>query len=106
MMTKEQFVDMMIITEKFMAEVDKWDDFGLQIFDKPIVELPWEMFDLFLSTHFDEDGMDWIHWYLFERVGYNGEILSCWDENDKEFIVKDPEDLWKLVEIHLLNRNE
>lgn len=100
-MTKEIFVRMMTAAEAFDNEVERWNDFGIELYELPIGEIPWEMFNCWLDTNFNSNGKDWINWYLFERKSiFTGEILPCFDENDNEFYVKNPEDLWSLVENH------
>lgn len=104
MMTKEQFVRMMNAAEAFDAEIERWDDFGIELFELPIGEIPWEMFNCWLDSNFNSDGIDWINWYLFERRSiFTNEVLPCYDENNNEFYVNTPEDLWKLVERHQLD---
>lgn len=104
MITKELFIKMMDAAEKFSEEVDRWSNFGIDVYDLPIGFIPWEMFDCWVDSHFDVDGQDWIDWYLWERKSLTtGEILPCYDENDSEFYVKDPSDLWELVVSHIIN---
>lgn len=107
MMTKEQFVRMVDAAEAFDEEIERWNDFGIELFELPIGEIPWEMFNCWLDITFNSDGKDWINWYLWERKNvFTGEVLPCWDENDQEFYVNTPEDLWKLVEQHQLDYSE
>lgn len=106
-MTKEQFIRMMNAAEAFEREIERWNDFGIELYELPIGEIPWEMFNCWLHSNFNADGIDWINWYLWERRSiFTDEILPCYDENDNEFYVKTPEDLWELVEQHLFDYSE
>lgn len=100
-MEKCNFVAMVNAIEKYDAEVERWADFGIELYELPICELTWELINMYLEEMFNEDGVDWINWYIYERKSiFTGEILPCFDEEGKEFYVNTPEDLWKLVEQH------
>ena len=100
-MEKCNFVVMIDAIERYDAEVERWNDFGIELYELPICELTWELINMYLEEVFNEDGVDWINWYIYERKSvFTGEVLPCWDEEGKEFYVNTPEDLWKLVEQH------
>ena len=100
-MEKYNFVAMVNAIEKYDAEVERWADFGIELYELPICELTWELINMYLEEMFNEDGVDWINWYIYERKSIiTGGVLPCWDEEGKEFYVNTPEDLWKLVEQH------
>jgi hypothetical protein len=100
-MEKCNFVAMINAIEKYDAEVERWADFGIELYELPICELTWELINMYLEEMFNEDGVDWINWYIYERKSIiTGEVLPCFDEEGKEFYVNTPEDLWKLVEQH------
>ena len=100
-MEKCNFVAMINAIEKYDAEVERWADFGIELYELPICELTWELINMYLEEMFNKDGVDWINWYIYERKSiFTGEVLPCFDEEGKEFYVNTPEDLWKLVEQH------
>jgi hypothetical protein len=100
-MEKCNFVAMINAIEKYDAEVERWADFGIELYELPICELTWELINMYLEEMFNKDGIDWINWYIYERKSiFTGEVLPCFDEEGKEFYVNTPEDLWKLVEQH------
>lgn len=100
-MEKCNFVAMINAIEKYDAEVERWADFGIELYELPICELTWELINMYLEEMFNEDGVDWINWYIYERKSiFTGEVLPCFDEEGNEFYVNTPEDLWKLVEQH------
>lgn len=100
-MEKCNFVAMINAIERYDAEVERWADFGIELYELPICELTWEIINMYLEEMFNKDGIDWINWYIYERKSiFTGEVLPCFDEEGKEFYVNTPEDLWKLVEQH------
>lgn len=100
-MEKCNFVAMVNAIERYDAEVERWADFGIELYELPICELTWELINMYLEEMFNKDGIDWINWYIYERKSiFTGEVLPCFDEEGKEFYVNTPEDLWKLVEQH------
>jgi hypothetical protein len=100
-MEKCNFVAMINAIERYDAEVERWADFGIELYELPICELTWEIINMYLEEMFNKDGVDWINWYIYERKSiFTGEVLPCFDEEGKEFYVNTPEDLWKLVEQH------
>ena len=100
-MEKCNFVAMINAIERYDAEVERWADFGIELYELPICELTWELINMYLEEVFNKDGIDWINWYIYERKSiFTGEVLPCFDEEGNEFYVNTPEDLWKLVEQH------
>jgi hypothetical protein len=53
-----------------------------------------------MKSIFDEEGHDWIDWYLYERIGFNDKVNLATDENGKE-ICYDIPSLWEVVKEHL-----
>jgi hypothetical protein len=107
MITKETFIQMISLVERFNEEINRWDDFGLNILDQPIISIPWEIFDTWTNSNFNEDGADWINWYIYERISIiTKELLPCYDEEGNIFYVNTPEELWNLVkDQQLTNEN-
>ena len=90
---------MMTAAEKFDKEVERWANFGIELYDQPIHDLTWTMFNLWLECHFTMEGQEWIDWYLFERINYNnGQILACYNEDGSEFYIRTLNELWDIVE--------
>ena len=102
-MTRDNFIKMIDLAEDFIKESDRWDSFGIEIFEMPIYTIPWDMFEVCIKDNFNSDGIDWIHWYLWERLSINtNEVLACFDEDGKEFYVNTASDLWELVKDNLI----
>lgn len=97
-MRKDDFIIMMDAAENFSAEADRWNDFGINIFELPIYDIPWQWFYTWVDNNFTNEGRDWIDWYLYERISITtGEVLACWDEDGNEFFVETIEELWDIV---------
>lgn len=100
-MEKCNFVSLINAIEKYNAEVERWEDFGIELYELPICDIPYDIINMYIEEMFNEDGQDWISWYLYERKSvFTGEVLPCYDEENNQFFVNTPEDLWKLVEAH------
>lgn len=103
-MTKEQFVRMMDATEAFEQEIERWNDFGIELYELPIGEIPWEMFNCWLHSNFNEFGVDWINWYLFERISViTHRVLPCYDEEGNKVFLNTADDLWEWVKGYVIN---
>lgn len=103
MLNETSFIEMIKTAEALDKEIERWADFGIELYTQPIHDLPWKMFDLWVKSHFDSEGQDWINWYLWERISFNTkEVLPCYHEDGTAFYVNNPEDLWDLVKHHRL----
>lgn len=101
MINKELFIKMITTAEQYDAELWRWQNFGIDVFEQPIASLPWDMFIIWMEGYFDSDGIDWINWYLWERIDVlTDELNLCYDEDGNPFTVKDASDLWDLVAPH------
>jgi hypothetical protein len=56
--------------------------------------------EILFKSVFDEDGLGWIDWYLYERIGFSRDVLTATSENG-EPICYDIPSLWKVVKEHL-----
>lgn len=105
MITRKSFIKMMQTAEQLEEEIDRWNKFGINIYDLPISDIPWAMFDIWVDCHFDMEGKEWITWYLWERKSFTtNEVLACYHEDGTEFYVRNPSDLWDLVKKHRLTQ--
>jgi hypothetical protein len=59
-----------------------------------------KVINILLLEVFQEEGKDWIDWYLYERKSYSGETLKAFDKNNKE-ICNTIESLWEVVQEHI-----
>ena len=69
--------------------------FNSDIFDSPLINNIYEMFDAYIESHFTENGQDLIYWWLYEEVPkkiYEDTLFG-----EKETDVENLEDLWKYL---------
>lgn len=97
MITKEEFI-------KLVSDQEKWDnrlDEVGKILNCSPLEMDWveygaRLFDTTLNILFEEEGVDDINWWLFEKP-----VLSpgsgIWDEDGNEIPTETIEDLWNIV---------
>lgn len=98
MITKEQFIKVINLARDYENEVDKWNDFGIQIYEMPIYEIHGQLFDTLIDSLFTEDGVDWISWWLYERISIiTGESLPAYNEDGSIIPTDTVEDLWNIV---------
>ena len=100
MMTKELFTKMILEIQNFGNIVDRMCDvLGTNFFESPLAEVGWNLISMLINSNFDEEGQDWINWWLYEKDG-NPE-MKAWDENDNEIPTETIDDLWNLVKDHV-----
>ena len=97
MITKEEFIDLILKQQEWSNRVDEVSE-ALNIptlFESDWVENASVLFDKTLALLFNEDGIDDIYWWMYEK-SENPE-LKMWDESGKEIPTDTVEDLWNLV---------
>ena len=97
MITKEEFIDLILKQQKWSNRVDEVSE-ALNVptlFESDWVEYAAILFDKTLDLLFNEDGVDDIYWWMYEKSG-NPEFKML-DENGKEISTDTVEDLWNLV---------
>ena len=73
-------------------------ELGFDIWDTQVNEFGWQMFDVFIKSNFNEDGQDWINWWLYERIGFiDGKEHPYYDENNNAHYLHTAEDLWNFI---------
>lgn len=97
MITKEEFIDLILKQQEWYNRIDEVSE-ALSVptlFESDWVEYTSILFDKTLNLLFNEDGVDDISWWMYEKSG-NPE-LKMWDKNGKEIPTDTVEDLWNLV---------
>ena len=97
--TKEQFID--IISQYSIQDerLNNLENLGFNIWETPIIDFGFIMFDLVIKTNFTREGQDWINWWLYERDNsWNSRVAKAFDEDNNEILTETTEDLWNIVE--------
>ena len=100
MITKEQFTKVIEDTLKLNKEYDRWDDFGINLWELPIGDIIANLAESIWDITFDEDGVDWINWWIYERPAlFEGdEVNKAYNEDGSEIPTETVDDLWNIVE--------
>ena len=100
MITKEQFTKVIEDTLKLNKEYDRWDDFGINLWELPIGDIIANLTESIWDITFDEDGVDWINWWIYERPAlFEGdEVNKAYNEDGSEIPTETVDDLWNIVE--------
>jgi len=93
-MNYEQFKILIENLEKIKDRTHNLYDYGVDLINYD--EDYQRTIALLIKCVFDEQGEDWINWYLYERVSFDGKIHEAWDEN-KNPICYDIKSLWSVV---------
>ena len=96
-MTKELFTKMILEIHNFNVQVDQWCEvMCANLFESPLVESGWNLISMLINRNFDEEGQDWINWWLYERRVPSD--MKAYNEDGSEIPMDTIEDLWNLVE--------
>lgn len=96
MITKEQFIKLITDNRKHNNRLDEVEDvLGLAIYDCDWVEYGNILFDEVLGLLFQEEGVDDINWWLYEKCGRPD--YKMWDKDGNEIPTETLDDLWEIV---------
>lgn len=96
MITKEQFIKLITDHRKHNDRLDEIEDvLGLAIYDCDWVEYGNILFDEVLGLLFQEEGVDDINWWLYEKCGRPD--YKMWDKDGNEIPTETLDDLWEIV---------
>lgn len=98
MITKEQFIRHINFIQSEEEEIEKWQNIGLDIWESNLVQNLYEHRDLVTELAFDEEGQDWINWWLYEATKQVDSEAT--DENGNDIPTRTIDDLWNLVKNH------
>ena len=98
MIGKEEFVKIINWYETQEKETDKLCEIFPNAFEAPVLDNPYKLLDLVFKICFDEEGQDWISWWLYDCKNYVDNTYNrTYIENGKTISVETVDDLWKLV---------
>lgn len=96
MVTKEQFIKLITDNRKHNDRLDEVEDvLGLAIYDCDWVEYGNILFDEVLGLLFQEEAVDDINWWLYEKDGRLD--YKMWDKDGNEIPTETLDDLWEIV---------
>lgn len=96
MITKSLFIECIEKHKSQNKILDQLEELGFEIWDTSVIEFGWQMFDVFIKSNFNEDGQDWINWWLYECDFCSDR--KAWNEDGSEIPIETVDDLWNLVE--------
>ena len=101
MITKEQFISLIAEYLNFEAEISKLDDeHSIDLSDCCLVNFGRDLFNLIIDQSFNEDAVEDITWWLFDRdrKNTNPQMWKLKQDGTKEEIpTHTNEDLWNIV---------
>ena len=105
MITKKQFIDFITSFKEFEEGINRFDcaitgrSYPTILFETDWYEAVGKLLDIFLDTHFTEEGCEVLTWWLFEDVDhiiYDKPNLFSEGKNI-EYDINDIEDLWNYL---------
>ena len=96
MITKEQFIKLITDHRKYNDRLDEIEDvLGFTLSGCDWAEYGNILFDEVLELLFQEEGVDDISWWLYEKCGRPD--YKMWDKNGNEIPTETLDDLWEIV---------
>ena len=96
-MTKELFCEIIKSHQIHWSNLENLEKLGMDLFESPIIEFGFQMFEHLIKSNFNEEGVDWIFWWLYER----DDTLKCsnkaCDEDGNEIPTETIDDLWNII---------
>lgn len=95
MISKAKFVKLIKEYQEFLKYLSKLDELKIDIIESQLHEYPCQLFDWIMRNSFDEDGEDWIGYYLYELPSINDPKIV--DKDGNKIPLENLDDLWELV---------
>lgn len=92
---REAFLELLENRKAQSERIDKLEEIGLSIWDSPLIEFGYTMFDKVIEAYFTEEGVDWIDWWLYEKNG--DPETKAFDEDKDEIPMETMVDLWRYI---------
>lgn len=99
-MQLKEFQNLINYHKKFFDKLSELHDIGFDFYEGKfqLVTDVDQMFDVIVSSLYNEEGLDWINWFIYENE-YGSKKLEAWDEN-KNLICQDLESLYEYIQKH------
>lgn len=94
-MKKEDFVTIIKLHQEQNDRVDRASEFI--DYSSPIIDFGFIMFDYVLREAFNENQIDCIFQWLYDRIDFNGREHPYWDENGNKHYLHTIDDLWDYI---------
>lgn len=97
MVTKELFIEQIKLAKEYDNYLDSIDnDLKIDLFETPLYQTPMKMFDIFIESHFTNEGQDLIYWWMWEDVPKVLYFDTMFGESKID--LENIEDLWRYLE--------
>lgn len=67
-MDRELFAKQINLMKSFNYKIDQIRDFGIDLVETPLFDIPAQMFDNFISAVCTDEGEDLVFWWMYENV--------------------------------------
>lgn len=67
-MDRELFAKQINLMKSFNHKIDQIEDFGIDLVETPLFDIPAQMFDNFVDSVCTDEGADLVFWWLYEDV--------------------------------------
>ena len=96
-MNKKQFIEILSKIKLLSDQNHEYYKFGIDLMEGlyPIITTSYSIIDLFFESHYNEDGIDWINWFMYENDFGDNNMEAT--EDDK-LICQTVEDLYDYIE--------
>lgn len=94
-MDKKTFIEVINLYKNQQETVDEVSH--VIKFDSDLVEFGWIMFEKLMYECFPSDKVDFVFWWLWERVDWAGELYKAYREDGSEIKLDCAEDLWEYL---------
>lgn len=93
MITFEEFKNQIELKRQFDKKLEELEKVlnSRDLFEIDLVQISYKFFDNYIYSHFDDDGVDLIFWWLYESVP---KVIYI---DETEYNVEDLQDLWKYL---------
>lgn len=96
MIQKNEFIKLIEDFQKYTEIFSKLYELKIDIINSDLHEYPCKLFDYIINISFNNNGQDWISYYLYE-IPFLGGNPKIKDENGKEISLENLDDLWNLI---------
>lgn len=91
MIGKQEFVDLINSHSEQNSRIDDLSKVFEYAYGNPIIDWGFQMFDMLISALFNEDGVNWINYYLYENPE------KCYYIDKEKVPLETLDDLWKVI---------